>query len=260
MKIRVFLSACLLAFSFQARAMEPLRFCYQDVPIGYWTRPDGTGIALDLLRKVEMRLGERFIYSHMPWKRCLEEVRVGAMDGVIGAADAPERHAYTVYPTSADGSIDTRTALWTDVFNVFYRADSKVSWDGKELIVPGGVVLTQRGYAVADTLRQKGFKVAEPTKAVEESLRYLAQGSIEAAVLQGADAAWLRATDARFRDSIRRGSVPYAVYPLYLLPGRIAYERDSKRMQAIWNEIHAVRESAEYRKLEEGAARTYRGN
>ena len=254
------LLACLFAFPPLAHAGEPLKLCYEDVPLDYWTRPNGTGLALDLMRKVEAHLGEHFTYTSMPWKRCLEEVRIGAMDAVIGAADAPERHDYAVYPIGPDGAVDARSALWIDAFNVFYRADSKVSWDGKDLVVPGGVVLAQRSYVIVGVLQRKGFKVAEATKSVEESLRYLAEGSIEAAVLQGAEASWLSANDARFRDTIREGGTPYAVMPMYLLSARIAYDRDPKRMQAIWGEIRAVRASAEYRKLEETAAHNYRGN
>jgi polar amino acid transport system substrate-binding protein len=248
---------CLAA---QAMAAEPLRLCYEDVPQGYWTRPDGSGVALDLMRKVESRLGERFVYTSLPWKRCLEEVRIGTMDAVIGAADSPERHAFAVFPTQPDGSVDSRTAIWTDYFNVFYRSDSKVKWDGKDLHVPSGTVMAQRSYVVGEILRSRGFKVVEPSKSVMDGLRLLAAGGIEAAVLQGVEAEWLCANDARFRGLIRQGATRYAVLPLYFMPARPSYDRDPKRMQAIWGEIRTVRESAEYRKLEEAAARSYRGN
>lgn len=249
-----------LLLSAHALAAEPLRLCYEDVPQGYWTRPDGSGVALDLVRKVESRLGEHFTYTSLPWKRCLEEVRIGTMDAVVGAADSPERHAYGVYPTQADGSLDSRTAIWTDFFNVFYRADSKVKWDGKDLNVPSGTVVAQRSYVVAEILRSRGYKVVDSTKSVVDGLRFLVEGTAEAAVLQGVEAEWLCANDPRFRGLIRQGSAHYVVLPLYFLSARPSYQRDPKRIQAIWNEIRAVRESADFRKLEEATARSYHGN
>src|SRR6185437_2134553 len=210
--------------------------------------------------KVEARLDEHFTYEPMPWTRCLEEVRIGAMDAAIGAGDAPERHEYAVYPTLPDGGIDTKVSIWTDVFKVYYRAGSKVKWDGKNLDAPGGKVMAQRSYVIATILRERGYRVAEAAKSSMDSLRFLAQGGIEVAVLQGAQAEWLCANDARFKGKIVCGETPYAVLPLYFLPSRISYDSEPKRMQAIWAEIRAVRGSAEYRKLEEAAARNYRGN
>lgn len=260
MTIRTVLALCLLILPAQAWAGAPLRLCYEDVSQAYWTRPDGSGVILDLLRKVESRLDEHFTYTPMPWTRCLEEVRIGAMDAAVGAGDAPERRDYAVFPTLPDGGIDTRYAIWIDVFSVYYRTGSDVKWDGKTLATPGNVVMAQRSYVVASILRERGYKVVEAAKSSVDSLRLLEQGSVDAAVLQGVEAQWLCANDARFKGKIVCGSTPYVVLPLYLLPSRIAFDGNPKRIQAIWNEIRGVRASAEYRKAEESAARAYHGN
>jgi polar amino acid transport system substrate-binding protein len=260
MRLRIVLIFCLLIPSAQSWAGLPLHFCYEDVIQAYWTRPDGSGVILDLLRKVESHLGEHFTYEPMPWTRCLEEVRIGTMDAAIGAGDAPERHEYAVYPILPDGSIDTRSAIWTDVFSVYYRAGSAVKWDGKNLVTPGNVVMAQRSYVIAGILRERGYKVVEAAKSSVDSLRLLAQDSVDAAILQGVQAQWLCANDARFKGKIVCGTTPYVVLPLYLLPSRVSYGKDAKRIQAIWAEIRNVRASAEYRKLEESAARSYHGN
>ncbi|HEX8955373.1 MAG TPA: hypothetical protein VF798_03830 [Burkholderiaceae bacterium] len=68
------------------------------------------------------------------------------------------------------------------------------------------------------------------------------------------------ANDARFRDVIRKGGMPYLTTDAYLMPARPSYERDPGRVQAIWNDIRAVRASAEYRKLEVEAACNDNGN
>lgn len=260
MRLRIALAFGLLALSTSTWAGAPLRLCFEDVNQAYWTRTDGKGVILDLLRKVESRLGEHFTYAPMPWTRCLEEVRIGAMDAAIGAGDAPERRDYAVFPTLPDGSIDTRYAIWIDVFSVYYRTGSDVKWDGKTLATPGNVVMAQRSYVVASILRERGYRVVEAAKSSVDSLRLLAQGSVDAAVLQGVEAQWLCANDERFRGKVVRGTAPYVVLPLYLLPSRLSYDSDPKRMQAIWSEIRNVRASAEYRKGEEAAARAYRGN
>ena len=75
----------------------------------------------------------------------------------------------------------------------------------------------------------------------------------------GVEAEWLCANDARFRDLVRKGGTPYFTTHVYLMSGRLSFDRDPKRVQAIWNEIRTVRATSEYRKLEEAAVRNYNG-
>lgn len=234
-------------------AAAPLRLCYEDVALSPWTAPDGSGLNFNVLRRVQERLAEQFDFVPLPWKRCLEEVRVGHMDGVFAAADTPERRLFSVAPTLPDGHADPRAALYSDTFNVYLRNGSGASWNGKDLLAPRGRVVVPRGYFLAGLLRERGVEVNEAVKTSEEGLRMLANGIADAAVLQGRDAEWLAANDPRFRGLISEAATPYVVMPLYLLIGRKAYDSDPKRALAIWEEIRAVLLTPEYKKLEADA-------
>lgn len=228
----------------------PLRFCYEDAPFAPWTMPNGTGLNIDLLKRVEKQLGEQFVFVARPWKRCLEETRAGLIDGVIGTADGPDRRAIGVFPTDAQGQLQTEQALFQDRANVFLLAGSLATWNGLELHNPREIVIAQRGYRVADLLRERGSKVLDNVKVAEEAFRAMLAGVADVAVLQGSDAQLLAHHDPRFADKILEARQPFVVFHFYLMIGKKSFEADPKRIQAIWQGIAQVRQSVDYRKVE----------
>jgi polar amino acid transport system substrate-binding protein len=231
-------------------AAAPLSFCFEDVEQRPWTLPAGVGLNFELLTRVEKQLGEKFEFSSKPWKRCIEEVRVGHMDGVFAAADSEERRSFAVVPTLPDGRADPNMALYSESYNVYLRVGGHASWDGNQLVMPDGSVAVQTGYIVSDLLRQRGFRVSEGFKSAADGLRLLANGAFDVAILHGHEAHELAKDDPRFRTRVTQAPIPYVVMPFFLMVGRKAYDQDPKRIEAIWRTIGAVRHSAEYQKLE----------
>ncbi|MES2297379.1 MAG: transporter substrate-binding domain-containing protein [Pseudomonadota bacterium] len=249
-------AAALAALLMAPAGAAPLKLCYEDVPMQPWTTPQGGGLNLDLLRRVAAELGEQFEMTAKPWKRCLEELRSGQVDGLIGAADAPARRAFSLPPLLPDGRANAELALYTDSAYVFIRAGSPASWDGKDLVNPRGEIVAQRDYLVANILRERGYKVRDTIKLAEDALRMLAANAIDVAVLQSGSAAEMVKIDPRYRGRINQAKTPYMVMPFYLMIGREVYAREPKRIDAIWNAIGTVRATPEYRAMEAEAIRT----
>ena len=249
-----FLLTLLSVGSATASPPQPLRLCYEDVPQSPWTMPDGGGLNLELLRRVEKQLNENLVFLPMPWKRCIDNVHWGTVDAVIGSADTPERRADGKLPTVADGHTDPTAALDVESYNIFLRTNGDARWDGKTLLVPRGSVIVPRGYIVAQALRDKGYPVQEAVKSAEEGLRMLAEGAADVAVLFGLEAEDLARTP-RFRDKVKEVGPAFMTMPFYLLVSHASYQRDPQRFEAIWNSIRAVRMTVTYRQLEDGATR-----
>ncbi|MDO8178004.1 MAG: transporter substrate-binding domain-containing protein [Undibacterium sp.] len=236
-----------------ATLAAPLTFCFEDIPQRPWSQPDGSGLNIVLLKRVENLLGEQFIYISKPWKRCQEEVRMSIADGFFGAADSVERRRYSVFPMHADGSVDAAAAIYEDRFNVYIRSGGKAKWDGKKISSPQRAVVVQRGYLVATLLQEQGVAINDSVKTAAEGLAVLASGQADVAVLQGIESENLVNLDPKFKGMFVSSDLPYAVLPLYLAINKNTYLRDSKRVKAIWAAIRAERNSAGYRKLLDSA-------
>lgn len=235
----------------------PLRLCFEDVDQRPWSTPGGKGLNFELLKRVQSHLGEQFHFAAKPWKRCLSELKLGQVDAVIGAADAVDRRAWSRIPQLPDGREDPARALFEDSALVFLRVGGHASWDGQELVAPGKVVVVQSGYLVAQQLRERGYIARDTVKSAADALRMLASGGYDVAVLQGFEASQLARDDRRFRGRIRQAEQPFSTISLHLMVARPTYERDPQRIEAIWQAIATVRQSKEYRQLENNLSPHY---
>lgn len=227
----------------------PLVMCYEDVEQRPWSSPDGTGLNFELLRRVEKQLGERFVYAAKPWRRCIEELRLGTVDAAVAAADAKARRSFAAYPLLPDGRADPARALYADSVNVYLRAGGQGSWDGHTLRAPNQEVAVQSGYLVSAVLRERGYRPRELVKSADDALRLLSTGIFDVAILQGAEASKLARSDPRFQGQVVQAAQPYWVLELHLAFNRNTYRRSPQRAEAIWHAIAAVRNSADYRRL-----------
>lgn len=235
-----------------ARA-APLHFCYEDVAQPPWTLAGDGGLNIVLLKQVAAATGEKFIMSRRPWTRCLEETRLGRMDGIVAAADTPERRRFALPPLLPDGSADGARAVHQTRVSIFLRAGGSAAWDGKSLRNPRGSVITQRGYFIGELMRKRGQRVIDTIKSSEEALRLLVAGTADVAVLMEHSTQTMLRDDPRFRGQVVLAPQPYTEMPLFLLINRELYARDPARIEAIWNAVAGVRASPAYRKLEDGA-------
>jgi polar amino acid transport system substrate-binding protein len=246
--------AVLLCSGTLSAGAAPLKFCFEDVPQPPWTMPDKTGLSFNLLAKVEKTTGEQFKTTARPWRRCIEELRLGLVDGIIAAGDSTERRGFARFPQTAEGNLNVDAAIYIDRAYVFMQPGAHASWDGKELYSEGKAVIAQHGYLVGDMLRERGYDV-QGVKSPDEGLRMLLAGMADVAVLQGLAATDLAKRDPRFRGKITQSKQLYMQLPVYLMVSHKTYEANPKRIETIWSAIAAVRASADYRAQEQGATR-----
>ena len=239
-----------------AAAPAPLTICIEDVPLSPWSMPDGTGLMIELLRRVEAQLDEKFEFIAKPWKRCQEETRFGVVAGALGAAESPDRRSYAVFPSGPNGRADSQRALYSEPFHVYIRQDSGASWDGTALKMPADkAVLTQRGYVVTDMLRNAGLKVSEAVASGPDAIRHLSARIFYVAVLQSNEIDREYDANPPWRSVITRAERPYTIQHFHLMIGKTTYERDPQRIEAIWQAIAQVRASKEYKRLLAAATR-----
>ncbi|WP_051293864.1 substrate-binding periplasmic protein [Pseudoduganella violaceinigra] len=238
-------------------ASAPLNLCYEDVPQAPWTMPDGSGLNIELLKRVARLTGDQFNYIPRPWRRCEEETRTGVMDGMIGPIDNPRRRSYSRPPTRADGTQDPERAMYRDHIALYLRVGSAASWDGKTLVNPRKLVVAQRGYYIVEMLQARGQTVIDTPKSAEEGLRLLAAGSADVAVLMGRDAEGLLRDDPRFQGRLVLAKEPFASFDFHLMVSHKAYGKDPRRIEALWNAIAKVRATTDYQRLEQSAMRQH---
>ncbi len=164
-------------------------------------RPVG-GFSYGLLQDVARQMGRKPLVKELPWARCLQDVKTGAIDLAVDAYDDAERHRQYLYSTS----------YHTLTPQIFYRANSTA------------ISLPLRGVASLEGL--SGCGVHEYT---------YEHYDLDARRMDlGAD------NDLRMLQKLKAGRCDYAVEELeYIIGGRTAVpdwldESDLKSFRPAW--------------------------
>lgn len=240
------------------RAEEPerpvLRLCVDDSAHAPWriAESDGRvrnqGLEFDFLRLLGER-GWTLQTRVLPWKRCLADVRVGEVDGVMAIAYTPERGMFMRYPMRS-GEPDPERAVRRVRYVLVVARGTEVQWDGLQLKIPSGRrVGVQAGYSTAALVRELGFDVDEGARSASHLLERLVAAQVQAVVLSQTELNAQLATQPGLRERVRvlDPSLPPRVHYLGL---SALFERQRPALaEALWRDVAKVRESPEFQKL-----------
>lgn len=92
-------------------------------------------------------------FIHLPWQRCLSQVREGRISGILSIGWTAERAKSYQFPL-ADGKPDPAMALYEVPYHIYVHRDSKVQWDGQRFIGLQYGLITFKGYLTEQRLRE----------------------------------------------------------------------------------------------------------
>lgn len=147
------------AFAAQAADPASVRLCHEQEESYPWILKDRPGLNIVHLKAVSQKVGIPFEFVAAPWKRCLEDMKNGTVDGVFKATFKADRLELGTYPM-AGGKADDSKALMTESYSLYRVKGGTASWDGTKLAVAGPVGV-QPGYSIVDVIKGLGVKSQE---------------------------------------------------------------------------------------------------
>ncbi|MES2299158.1 MAG: transporter substrate-binding domain-containing protein [Pseudomonadota bacterium] len=238
------MSALCLFVAGTVLAKDTVNVCSERVDVPPWRTGTGTGLNFDLLNQVASQIGITFVYSSVPWKRCLAQLKSNEMDGAFAASFVPERMDLGVYPGGAQ--LDVGKRMHTDHFVLIRRKGTRADWDGKAFSNISGAIGYQLGYSVGEFLRAKGMTVDEGTQSAPQLIQKLRAGRLAAAALGGSDATRLLSGAAGAELEVL--PIPIIEKHYYLVLSHALVRNNPQLANRIWNAIEEARNSAVYQK------------
>lgn len=236
------LALCLLATT--AAADTRFRLCTLDQPFYPYTMPDGSGQLQYLLREASKGLPLQFKNYTAPRRRCLEDLKAGRAEGVVGAF-APERQAYAAFPLR-EGRLDESQALAVTRFLLYRLPGSRSQWDGSGFTqLDGKAIGVQRGFVHVDKLRASGAALDDGASSTEQNFDKLLLGRLAGVVTLEEEAR--RLLQGRFAGKIEAVEPPFDRTVLYLLVARPLYARQPELIEHYWQAIRAMRHSPAFK-------------
>jgi len=143
-------------------------------PTAYFSEGIQKGILVDLINEAFKRTGYAIKIELMPWARCIEEAKLGRIDGIFSIYDLPERRKFLIY---------TNEVLIVQKQALFVRKDSRIKFDGdlKKLSNRTIGIITGTSYGPRlDSAINKGvFNKIDPVNSIESNLKKLITKRVE---------------------------------------------------------------------------------
>jgi polar amino acid transport system substrate-binding protein len=234
-----------------AAAAAPVRFrlCSMDVDYPPYARVDGSGHLQYLLQQAARGLGVELERRVAPRRRCVEELKSGLVDGMVGAYSA-ERAEYAVFP-SAGGGLDEKKAMAVPRYFLYRRKGTPVDWDGQRLTGLGdGRIGVESGFVfIIERLQRLGVPYDDGGKALEPNLGKLAAGRLDGVIAMELEADQLIAS--RFDGKLERAGKPFEQTPLYLMLSRQFHAQYGRFADRYWQALAEYRNTADYRQYQQ---------
>jgi polar amino acid transport system substrate-binding protein len=237
---------CLLTHSLSFAADKPpIKACTENEDSFQWVLKDRPGLTVLMLRMVEKQVGGKIEVVPLPWKRCLDDVKTGAVDAAFKISYSAARAAELGnYPMSGDKP-DASKRLLIDSYSLYRVKGTPVEWDGKVLKVPGSVG-AQSGFSVVDQLKGLGAKVDDGTRSADDNLKKLVAGRFVALALQTDEGDISVENNPEFKGKVERIKPFLVEKPYFLIFSKPFTTKNAAYVQEVWDAIGKVRESPEY--------------
>lgn len=226
-----------------------VKLCFGENYFYPWHQGNGDGLNFVLLDRVSAKLGIKFSYVALPWKRCLRNMLSGEVDGVFAASFKPDRLEAGVYPTMEGGKPDAGKRLMMEGYHLFKLKGSALDWDGKQFHNLSGPIATPLGYAIVDQLKASAVNVDEVPGETEAVFEKVVRGRAQAVAMITQVGEKIIQMN-RFRGKFEKVPTALVEKPYYLMLSHQLYDAHPGLASEIWDAIAAVRESAGYKQIE----------
>lgn len=195
-----------------------------------------------LARQAIERQGDHAIFTALPWRRCVAEVKSKVYDGAIGVVATETFLDYMRFP-HAGAELDVSKSLGDIVFVAMRAMSGTTGWDGQRFErLTRPVLYNPAAQAIEDKLTKLGVPKDGATPQEERMMSMLLVGRADIAI--GREDAALDLLDAApFRDNIEILPRPFLATPTYLAFRKSWVDENHAYAEAVWTEIGKIRET-----------------
>ena len=228
-----------------------LLFCHEDQDSFPWVLKDRPGLNVLLVRQLEREIGVPIRLVALPWKRCLAELAANSVDGAFAASFKAERLEMGRYPNGKDGKPDPALRLHMSSYSLYRARGSALHWNGSRLENLNGAIGSLAGHSIVDLLREMGVPVDERSKSPVETLRKVAMGRLQGAVLQTPRVSHLLGIHPDLAAAIERDPTVLEERPYFLMLSFKLVEQEPSFSEQLWKQIERTRESPQFKHTEQ---------
>lgn len=224
-----------------------MTLCVSDRPAAPLTFPDHDGQGQYLARVAARAAGVEPLFVVLPWRRCVEALRIGQVDGVLGVQAFQSYKDFMRFPLK-NGLPDSSYSLGVDKWVFVTRADQPLHWNGKTLSGLSTSVSYPSGVNVVRlALDSLGIRNSDSAKTALQLMQMLKASRFQVVVIRESDAQIFLAQE-EFK-SLRMIAPAFLMSDAYLTFGHDYAQANPDVVATTWEAIRRIRASREWTEL-----------
>lgn len=156
--------------SFAHNEKKPVTLCFENSQLYPYltdkekTNTEEAGLLVDIIIKSFLDEGIDVKVLRKPWKRCLNDVKFGQIDGTAALLWSKERSAAYSFPKDKENHF-----LWQPRYMIFTHKESKLKYEAGKIHNQKLALSSPKGYLITSKLLKKGVTLTKefsPLKAM----------------------------------------------------------------------------------------------
>lgn len=244
--MKALVSAVLLTLPLAAFSQDAMVLCIEDQAAAPYTFPTKDGTMQVLIKMAAKQINQPVTFKIQPWKRCIEDVRGGALNGLLNAGYTPFHADYAAFPLSG-GKANTAQSLARMDIMAYRMKGSKAGWDGSKFANVAKPVLIPSGFAtISDQLKSINVSYDDNTKEPLRNFYKMIAGQGD--VILGFDVEMnaLIASHKDIDDKVEMIPTKFMTADFYVPFNKAYYAAHKEQVDALWTAIGKTRKSKEY--------------
>ncbi|GAA5316089.1 MAG: hypothetical protein AseanaTS_12940 [Candidatus Pelagadaptatus aseana] len=190
---------------------------------------DKPGVLPELINLAADKLGMDIEYSFAPWKRCINRLKSGEVDGIFPIIRTKERIKWGKFPEQPE------QRLWPARYTVFVARDSPLQWDGESFRNIRHGVSAPLGYLTSKKLT--AMRVSpNMTINLDMGMRMVSRHRLDGFVFEER-AGWYHAGKIGLESQLRTLPQAFMSENLNVVFNQKYYQEHKNSLDAFWYEL-----------------------
>jgi polar amino acid transport system substrate-binding protein len=248
------LALCLAFIGAQAGA-QTLKACMLDEDYAPHSFPRREAPGQRLISMAVQRQGQTVEFLAAPWRRCLDGIRKGQYDLIVGPSPNPSFFEFIAYPLK-DGKPDGAQSMGPVDYVVLRRKGSSMLWNGDTFTQLNSPVFYGNGAVIVRAKLDKlGVASDDSAHEIKQLVDMLYHDRTDAVVMRVFEAESLLA-QSPYQGKLEILPKPLVSFNAYLGASLALRTAQPALLNAIWAEMGRIRASAEWPVISERLMRT----
>ncbi len=244
---KISLSVCLLALPLAALCQDAMVLCVEDQAASPYTFPTRDGSMQVLVKMAARQANIPVSFKILPWKRCIDEVRAGSLNGLLNAGYTPFHTDYAAFPQLAAGKPNTAQSLARMDVMAYRIKGSKADWDGSKFSNVSKPVLIPSGFAtISDQLKSLNQPFDDNTKEPLRNLYKMIAGQGEITLCFDIEMNALIASHKDIEAKVEMLPAKFLTTDFYVPFSKKYYAEHKDQVESLWTAIGKVKKTKEY--------------